>query len=60
LAGIDAFYGLNDVFAALFDVVVGADGHGLDLALRANNVLQGGAELDGEPPMGHENEADHP
>ena len=50
---------LDDVLAALLDVVVGADGDGLDLALRPDDMLQRGAKLDGEPPVGDKNKTDH-
>ena len=45
--------------AALLDIVVGADGDGLDLLLRPDHVFQRRAELDGEPPVGDENKTDH-
>ena len=44
---------------ALLDVVVGADGDGFDLLLRTHHMLKGRAKLGGEPPVGHEYEADH-
>ena len=59
VAGVDALDRLDDVLAALLDVVVGADGDGLDLLLRADDMLQRGAELDGEPPVGDEDKTDH-
>ena len=59
VAGVDALDRLDDVLAALLDVIVRADGDGLDLALRADDVLQRSAKLDGEPPVGDENKADH-
>ena len=59
VAGVDALHRFDDVLAALLDVVVGADGHGLDLLLRTDHVLQRRAELDGKPPVGDENETDH-
>ena len=59
VAGVDALDRLDDVLAALLDVVVGADGDGLDLALRADDVLQRSAKLDGEPPVGDEDKTDH-
>ena len=58
-AGVDALDRLDDVLAALLDVVVGADGHRLDLALRADDMLQRRAELDGQPPVGDEDKTDH-
>ena len=59
LAGIDALHRLDDVLAALLDVVVGADGHGLDLLLRADDVFERRAKLDGEPTVGDEYKTDH-
>ena len=41
---------LDDVLAALLDVVVRADGHGFDLPLRPDDMLQGRAKFDGKPP----------
>ena len=40
LAACDALDGLNDILAALLDVVVGPDRDRLDLALRADHMLQ--------------------
>ena len=59
VAGVGALHRLDDVAAALLDVVVGADRDGLDLLLLADHVLQGRAELDGKPPVGNENQAYH-
>jgi hypothetical protein len=59
LTGVDALDRLDDVLAALLDIVVGADGDGLDLPLRSHDMLQRRAEFDGEPPVGDENETDH-
>ena len=59
VAAVDAPHRFDDVLAALFDVVVGADGDGLDLALRSNHVLQGGAELNSQPPVGHKHKTNH-
>ena len=59
VAGVDALDRLDDVLAALLDVVVGADGDGFDLLLRADHVLQRRAELDGQPPVGDQNKTDH-
>ena len=59
VAGVDALDRLDDVLAALFDVIVGTDGHGLDLLLRADHMLERRAEFDGEPPVRNENETDH-
>src|SRR5262249_60429935 len=50
---------LDDVLAALFDVVVRADGHRFDLLLRADHMLEGRAELGGKAPVRDEYEADH-
>jgi len=43
----------------LLDIVVGPDRHRLDLLLGSDHVFQRRAELDGEPPMRHENKTDH-
>src|SRR5262249_15870135 len=59
VAAVNAFDRLDDVFAALLAVVVGADRNRLDLRLRADHMFQGGAEFDGQPPMGNNYEADH-
>ena len=59
VSGVDALHRLDDVLAALLDVVVGADGDGLDLALRADDVLQRSAELDGESTVGDEDKTNH-
>ena len=45
VAGVDALDRLDDVLAALLDIVVGTDGHGFDLLLRTDHMLQRGAEL---------------
>ncbi len=58
-AGVHALDRLDDVLAALLDVVVGADGDRLDLPLRSHHVLEGRAELDGETPVRDQNETDH-
>jgi hypothetical protein len=50
---------LDDVAAALFHVVIRTDGHRLDLLLGPDHMLEGGAELDGKPPVGYENDTDH-
>ena len=50
---------LEDVVAAPLDVVVGADRDGLDLGLRADDMLERGAELHGKPAVGHEDKSDH-
>ena len=44
---------------ATLDVVVGSDHHRLDLLLLADDMLQRRAELDGEPPVGDEDNTDH-
>src|SRR5262249_42429533 len=49
----------NDVLAALLDIVVGTDGYRFDLTLRTDNVLQGGAELYGKPPVGNQHKTNH-
>src|SRR5262249_6666620 len=49
----------DDVLAALFDVIVRADGHCFDLLLRADHMLEGRAELGGKAPVRDEYEADH-
>ena len=59
VAAVDAFDRLDDVLAALLDVIVGADRHRLDLALRTHDMLQGRAELDGQPPVGHQHKTNH-
>ena len=59
VAGIHAFDGFDDFVTALLDVIVGTDGDGLDLRLRPDHVFESGAELNGKPPVGDENEADH-
>src|SRR5262245_46242146 len=59
LAAVHALDGLDDVLAALFHVVVGADGHRLDLLLRPDDMLQSRTELRGEAPVRHEYETDH-
>ena len=41
LAGVDLVDRLDDLLAALGDVVVRPDGNSLDLALRADDMLQG-------------------
>ena len=50
---------LDDVAAALLDVVVGTDGDRLDLLLLADHVFQRRAKFDGEPPVGDKNQAYH-
>ena len=55
----DPPHGLDDVLAALLDIVFRPDGNRLDLALRANNMLKRGAKLNGQPSVGHEDNADH-
>src|SRR5262249_20945102 len=59
LASVDPLDRLDDVLAALLDVVVGADGHRLDLLLGADHMFKGRAELNGKPPVRDKNEADH-
>ena len=50
---------LDDVLAALLDVVVGADRHRLDLSLGTDHMLERRAKFDGEPPVRDEYETDH-
>src|SRR5262249_40566743 len=59
IAAVDALNRFDDILAALLDIVVGADRHCLDLALRTYDVLQGRAELDGQPPVGHQHQTNH-
>src|SRR5262249_44365840 len=59
VAAIDALDRLDDVLAALLAIVIRTDGDRFDLVLRADHVLQGSAELNGEPPMGDDYQADH-
>src|SRR5215471_15911058 len=59
LAAVHALDRLDDVLAALLDVVVGPDRYRLDLLLRADHVFQDRAELSGKAPMRDEYEADH-
>src|SRR5262249_62341374 len=56
---VHALARIDDVLAALFDVVVRADGHRFDLLLRADHMLEGRAELGGKAPVRDEYEADH-
>src|SRR6516225_2026361 len=58
-ARVHALDRLDDVVAALLDVVVGIDGHRLDLGLRPHHMLKRRAELEREPPVRDENETDH-
>src|SRR5262249_54431498 len=58
-AAVHALDGLDDVLAALFHIVVGADGHRLDLLLRSDHMLQSRTELRGEAPVRDEYETDH-
>src|SRR5262249_12636854 len=59
LAAVHALDRLDDVLAALLDVVVGPDRYGLDLLLRTDHVFQSRAELGGKAPVRDEYEADH-
>ena len=47
------FHRIQDVLAALLDVVVGADGDRLDLTLGTHYVFEGRAKLDGQSAVGH-------
>ena len=46
--------GADDVLAALLHIVVGTDGHRLDLLLGADDVFERGTELKCEPTVGNE------
>src|SRR6185369_6154425 len=59
VAQVGALHRLDDVAAALLDVVVGPDRDGLDLLLLADHVLQCRAEFDGEPPVGNKDQSNH-
>ena len=50
---------LDDLLAALGNVIVGADGNCLNLVLGADHVLQGGSQLVGQTPMRHEHDTNH-
>jgi len=49
----------QNILSALFHVVVSADAHGGDLRLRPDDMLERGDEFRREPPVGHQNHADH-
>jgi hypothetical protein len=59
VTGVDALDRFDDVLAALLHIVVRADGDSLDLGLRADDVLQRSAKLDGEPPVGDKDKTNH-
>src|SRR6185312_8458075 len=59
VTGVDALDRFDDVAAALFYIIIRADGDGLDLALRPHHVFQRSAELDGKPPVSDENKTNH-
>ena len=48
-----------DLGAAVFDVVVRPDTDRVDVALRADHMLHGGAQFLGQPAVGHQDHADH-
>jgi AMP-binding enzyme len=56
---IDALDRLDDVFAALLDVIVGPDRHRLDLLLGAYHVLERGTELHGKSTVRDKDNANH-
>src|SRR3954454_19781764 len=59
LAGVHLADRPDDLLAALGDVVVRPDGDSLDLALRADDMLQSGSQLVGQTPMRHEHDSNH-
>ena len=59
VAGVGGIDAGEDVAAALFHVVVRTDGHGLDLLLWSDDVLECRFELNGERAVRHQNKADH-
>ena len=48
-----------DFGAAVFHVVFGADADGIDVPLRADHVLHGGAQFLRQPAVGDQDHADH-
>jgi len=49
----------QDVLAALLHVVIGTNAHGVDLRLRPDDMLERRDKFRCEPPVGHQNHADH-
>jgi hypothetical protein len=50
---------LHDVGASHLELVLGADRHGSDLVLRADDMLERGPELVGQAAVRDDDEADH-
>ena len=48
-----------DLGAAVVDVVVGPDADRVDVPLRTDHMLHGGAQFLGQPAVGHQDHADH-
>src|SRR5690606_5367033 len=59
VAGIDPLYRVDDVVAALLDIIIGPDGHRLDLTLWSDHMLESRAELNGKLPVCYEDQTDH-
>ena len=57
--GIDALDRLDNILAALLDVVVRPNRNGFDLLLRTDHVLKRRAKFHGKAAVGDENKADH-
>ena len=59
IAAIDRAHRVDDVGAALFHVVIGADGDGAHLVLGPENVLGRGDEFVRQTAVGHNHDANH-
>src|SRR6185437_16402134 len=57
--GIDLGDAAQNVLASLLHVVLGADAHGGDIALRAHHMFERGDKLGRKSAMGDENHSDH-
>src|SRR5262249_60036752 len=59
VTAVHPFDCFNDVVASAFHVVVRPDRYRFDLLLLPHHVFERGTELDGEPPVGNEDDAYH-
>ena len=59
VAGVAPLDTRLDFGAAVFHVVFGADADRVDVPLRADHMLHGGAQFLGQPAVGDQNHADH-
>ena len=59
VAAVDLQHALLHLASSPLDVVVGADAHGRDLTLRADDVFHGQPQLICEATMGDQHKSDH-